>query len=168
MDFRWVWPCHGGPSDSQTWALILRMRGGAKHSPPRDLTWEHQNPPEIIRNQWYWKWTRTRMRTSWRIKSHQKWHLTSRDVIKLNSKKSIITEISRVWQNRSGSHPSVLGFRTWGRHSWNLRWKDDGRNREIFIRIRFDFWTMDVRWLFPCCVRTPLLFRKDSGLPDRV
>ena len=42
-----------------------------------------ENPPEIIMNQWYWKWTRTRMETSQSIKSHQGWHLTPRDFIML-------------------------------------------------------------------------------------
>ena len=109
-----------------------------------------------------WKLARTRMETSWGIRSHQGWHLTPRDVIELNFKKSIFIEISRFWQNRGGCHPSVLGFRTWGGHSWNLRQIYSKPNREFFIWIHFEFWDFDFRWVLSCCVRTPCSENKSS------
>ena len=56
-----------------------------------------RNRPEIIRKQCSWKWNRTLREPCGGIRSHQGWHLTPRDFIKLNFKNSIFSRIPRFW-----------------------------------------------------------------------
>ena len=69
---------------------------------------------ECFAPQWYWKRTRTRMETSWGIRNEQGWHLTSRDLIQLDFKKSKFSIFTRVCQKCCRAPASVVRFRTWG------------------------------------------------------
>ena len=100
-------------------ALILLMRGVRNTL----LTWEHQKSTRNHQIQWSWKWTRTRMETSRGIRNDQGWHLTSRDLIKLDFKKSKSSRSPRFCEKCGRAPVSVVGFRSWGGHSWNLRRK---------------------------------------------
>ena len=75
-------------------ALLVQRRGCEALSSHENT----RNQPEIIKNQWSWKWTTTRMDTSWGTSSDQWWYLTPRDFIKLDFKKSLFT-IGGVIQN---------------------------------------------------------------------
>ena len=85
-----------------------------------DLLTSHEktrNPTKINRNPKSWKWTRTRMDTSWGIKSHQEWYLTPRDFIKRDFNKSIFSRFPSCCQNCGCGEAHVLWFRTWGGHN---------------------------------------------------
>ena len=80
------------------------------------------------------------METSWAIRSDQGWHLTLRGFINLDFKKSKFSRCPRICQKCWPSSTSVVGFRTWGGYSWNLRWKSWGQDLRIL--------RLDAVWFF--------------------
>ena len=71
--------------------------------------------------------------------------MTSRDVIKLDVKKSKFSRFLRFYKKCSRVSMSDVGFRRWGGNNSKLRQKTFGLKRESYFCVQFDHWNIGER-----------------------